>query len=396
MLARRPPRLLIDGAIAAVLCVTGQVEVFGRAEYDGAPVLPGPRPAAAVLVALLCLALLVRRRWPVASSATVLGLLGGASLVWGGAEAGTVFVAVLLTVYSGTAYGRRPGLVGALAGATAVVHLLRDPHVHGTGDVVFGLGLFAVAWVTGLAMRARHGSIGRLERHVDRLQREREEQIAAATAAERAAIARELHDIVAHAVSVVVIQAQVGRQALPARPEVTDQALLAVERTARDALVELRRLLTLLAGDATSTTSPTPSLAALDALVETLRASGLQVELERADDLPALPATVELTAYRVVQEALTNCLKHAPGARAVASVRQEAGGLVVEVADAGGGRAGSPGTGRGLIGMRERLALVDGTLEAGPTQTGFRVRAVIPTAVVDGPDTAAAVPQLAP
>jgi signal transduction histidine kinase len=223
---------------------------------------------------------------------------------------------------------------------------------------------------------ARTRSGAREERHT--------EQVAAATAAERAAIARELHDIVAHAVSVIVISAQAGSRALPAKIDVAAEVLTTIETSARTALAELRRLLTLLAADDESAaTAPAASLRHLPDLLEGCRRSGLDVDVD-LDDLPSLPPASDLAAYRVIQESLTNTLRHAPGATAKLSIRRDGKFLDIVAIDEGASvETAKPdagdGTGRGLIGMRERLAMVGGRLVgAGPHESGYRVHAIIP------------------
>lgn len=381
-------RQLGDAALAVALGAFGEVELFSGATYDHAPVLPGPTAVNAVLIVGFSVVLIWRRSRPLLACLVELGLLSAASLILGGAEAGTVFVLFIVVVYSGAAYARRPVLVAAAAAVTVLIHDLRDPHIHGPGDIAFVLGLVTVAWLIGRAVAARQHQIGRLEDHAGELERRHAAQVEAATAAERAAIARELHDIVAHAVSVVVIQAQAGSRALPERPEVAAEVLRTVESTGRSALDELRRLLTVLSGDVLAgdggdaPAAPAPSLAQLDTLLAGLRSAGLTVTMSRDLALPEPPAATQLAVYRVVQEALTNTLRHAPGASARVALHRRGGVLDVLVEDAGPtapGKGVRAGTGRGLIGMQQRLALVGGTLEHGrQAGGGYRVHAVVP------------------
>jgi signal transduction histidine kinase len=269
--------------------------------------------------------------------------------------------------------------------ASGTVHELRDPQVHGFGDAVWALGMLVIAWLVGWAVRARQQRIGVLEVAAVEAEARHAEQVAAATFAERAAIARELHDIVAHAVSVIVIQAQAGARALPANTALATRILEQIETTGRAALSELRGLLTLLADTASAPAAvqPAASLAQLDELIERCRASGLHVEVDIDMPLPRLSPMAELATYRVVQEALTNTLRHSPGAAAQLQLRQRGGLLEIHVEDDGAHRDPAEGTGggsgRGLIGMRERLALAGGQLaHAAATPTGFCVHAVVP------------------
>jgi signal transduction histidine kinase len=205
---------------------------------------------------------------------------------------------------------------------------------------------------------------------------------------ERERIARELHDIVTHHVSVIVIHAGAGLTALDRRPEGVRTSLEAIDRTSREALTDMRRMLGML-GDATGppnpdddARAPLPRLDRLGELIEEVRAAGLPVELSLDGEQRSLDAGVELSAYRIVQEALTNALKHAGGARARVRLTYGPRSIDIDVTDEGGGGrrdlGESGGGGRGLIGMRERVALYRGEFDAGPTPTGFRVHARLP------------------
>jgi signal transduction histidine kinase len=199
---------------------------------------------------------------------------------------------------------------------------------------------------------------------------------------ERARIARELHDVIAHGVSVMVVQADAARHGAAADDPDTLAALAAIERTGRESLRELRRLLGLLrSDDEDASLAPQPGVGDLPALVESVRAAGLPVDLRVDGDLPALAPGPDLAAYRIVQEALTNALRHAGPARATVRVTYAARALRLEIADTGnsnGSHRSSPGAGHGLIAMRERARLYGGTFAAGRRETGFVVTATLP------------------
>lgn len=372
-----------DVALALALCGAGEYELFAHVTYSGAPVWPGARAANAVLIPLLTMPLIARRKRPLAVCLVVFGSLAISSAVLGGGEATTEFLLFIATTFTGAAYTNRPVVIATAALLAGTVHEVRDPHVHGASDAVWALGLLAISFLLGRAVHARQHRIGSLEYEAAVAERRHADEVAAATAAERAAIARELHDIVAHAVSVIVIQAQAGTRALPARTDVAADVLETIESSARTALSELRRLLTLLSDDRTdATTNPVASLAQLPTLIDSCRRAGLSVELD-ADGLPPLEPATDLAAYRVVQEALTNTLRHAPGAAAAVTIRRRPDSIELVVTDNGGERRGassaSNGTQRGLIGMRERLAMVGGELvKAGPSASGYVVEAVLP------------------
>src|SRR5438067_8490269 len=264
------------GARALGLRALGQYEGWGGRSYDGGPVFPGPHIVNAVaVVPLLALPLAFRRRAPLLSCGIVLGTIGLASLVLGGAEATTEFVALLVSVYSATANAPRRYAVLAAALVVGAIHELRDPHVHGVGDLVFAGGLVAVAWLFGIAVHSRHGQISALEGETARLQIERDQQAREAVARERARLARELHDVVAHAVSVVVVQAQAGQRLVGRDDTGARQSLEAIEETARTALVEMRRLLGMLRAPEDEALTPQPGLDRIDELIVHVREAGL-------------------------------------------------------------------------------------------------------------------------
>jgi signal transduction histidine kinase len=246
------------------------------------------------------------------------------------------------------------------------------------------LGLLVATWAIGDNVRRRHAYLTRVQAREAAIEEEQQERARVAVAEERARIARELHDVISHNVSVMVLQAAAGADVFTTHPERSREALGSIETAGREALTELRRLLSVVqapAGEADGL-APPPGLARLPELVERVRATGLDVTLAVTGDAGTLPAGVDLSAYRIVQEALTNTLKHAHAEQA--RVALSFGGDVLELevvddgtaavqADAGAGR------GHGLIGMRERAAVFGGELEAGPRGGGgFAVRATIP------------------
>ncbi len=371
-----------DSMLAAALFVFGISELLLDERYEGRPAWPGPVLAGFVQVCVFTIPLGWRRVAPTLSSVTVLSGAAAASLLWGAAESTAAFLCLLLTIFSGIAYARRPVLVGLVAVAALAVHNAEDPSVRTVVDWFWSAGFAGVAVVLGAVVRSRQQRIVTLQADAQALSREYDERVAAATSAERAAIARELHDIVAHAVSVIVIQAQAGSRAVDDDPGTVRSTLRTIESTGRSALADLRRLLTLLSADEVSVVA-SPGLAHLPELVDGFRAGGLPVSLELPDGLLSLSGAADLASYRLVQEALTNTLKHAPGARAAVTVRCQDHHVELTVEDQGTAETPDPssieGTGRGLIGMRERVSLAGGTLRfAGPTAGGFRIRADLP------------------
>jgi len=252
------------------------------------------------------------------------------------------------------------------------------------GDLAFVLAFVGAPWAAGLALRLRQERERELTAENGRIRREQEERTRRAIAEERATIARELHDVVAHAISVTVLQARGARRKLGRDEAEVRRALDAIEHTNTQALGDMRRLLALLRdteGDAA--TAPQPSLARLDDLVADVGGSGLPVTVEATGDGRDVPPGVDLSAYRIIQEALTNVLKHAGPATATVRIEYGADDLRLAVTDTGGGAdAPAGGSGHGLVGIRERVAVVGGEVEAGPAPGGgFEVRARLPYSV---------------
>jgi signal transduction histidine kinase len=338
-----------------------------------------------VLLLLVTLPLAMRRRRPAATLLTTAGaLVLGALLVSHsqGVPVG-VFLALLLAFYSVGAHcdDRRSYFVGVVAvAAIAAADLARPGSFSASGSRPAAWLVFAIAWLVGRDLRRRRQRVADLEGRAVRLEREREEKAELAVAEERARIARELHDVIAHGVSVIVVQAQAGPHLLN-DPERVRGVFYSIESSGRDALAELRRLLGILrAGDQQLAIGPQPGLGSLQSLVEQVRASGLPVEMQIEGEPVHLPAGIDLSAYRIVQEALTNIVKHAGDARAEVVIRYRRHELELDVLDDGRGGAGSVnGSGHGLIGMHERVALYGGTLEAGTRDGGgYAIRARLP------------------
>ncbi|CAG6397673.1 Signal transduction histidine kinase [Actinacidiphila cocklensis] len=341
------------------------------------------------LAALTALPLALRRRYPVAAYASVMA----ATLVFHAAEQHTwrlheadtptvfTFVACLIAAYSAALYSpyRRLAMVALLVGGV----LMGTFHDLNVPDIAPGFVPFAVLVPVGLAANTVHTWRQRLRS----MEAEKEAATRLAVDMERARIARELHDVVTHNVSMMTVQAGAARTVLATEPELAREALLAVESAGRAAMAELRHVMGLLAmtsdpADAESAElAPQPGLGQVGVLAERVRGTGIPVELAVTGAPVPLPAGVDLAAYRVAQEALTNTVKHASGASVTISVDYLPGEVRIEVADTGGTpspTAGS-GNGRGLMGLRERLAVYGGTLDAGRRITGgYRVRAVIP------------------
>ncbi|MFE0068991.1 sensor histidine kinase [Nonomuraea sp. NPDC059023] len=353
----------------------------------GGPVgaMPSPEPVvpvpdedaglAVLLVVLGTLPLAARRRFPL----TTFWAVVPATLAMDGGETWITVLACVVAAYSALAHSRHR--VAAAAGLLLAAVLAGAAGADIVPSLPSWLGPYVVLLSAGaLAVFVRFWQRNR--ERLDALRRDRDEGARRAVQAERDRIAGELHDVVTHNVSVMVIQAGAARKVMDAHPEQSKQALVAIEASGRAAMAELRNVMGLLAAseELPGGLEPQPGIGRLDGLIERVRAAGLQVEARVEAGLQPLPPGVDLAVYRVVQEALTNTMKHAAGAAATVTVARAGDFLEVEVGDTGGGPAAGPGTGqgRGLIGLRERLALYGGTLETTSGPDGYRLRARIP------------------
>jgi signal transduction histidine kinase len=368
-------RHLFDLAVLVVAVVV-QIEVWAM------PV-PGPKLAVVPGMLLATLPLVLRRRFPFAAPACVLAALAAMTFAdpETTASSPTLLAALFLAFWSVGAHAEpRQAVAGLATGFAAIVVVIeRDPGVgwaDTSGHFLVGTGV----WLAALVLQRRGRRATELERRTARLESEREEWEGAAVAAERRRIARDLHDVIAHSVSVMIVQAGAARLLLAEAPGRAVGPLLAVEETGRQALAEMRRLLGMLRrGEAQAELAPQPGLAQLEALLAHVRAAGLPVELAIENEPRALPRGVDLAGYRIVQEGLTNARKHAGPAQAHVVVRYGQEALELEVTD--DGRAPTSGNlgGHGLVGMRERVVLYGGEFSAGPRAGGgYAVRVVLP------------------
>ncbi|MFI6789366.1 sensor histidine kinase [Nonomuraea sp. NPDC050383] len=390
-------RVLVRDTLPAVLVAGASVVLFGvhgRGQLGGPGVpVEGLREPDALGVALLllaCVPVAVRRRWPLTGLCAA--LLPETALEGLGYGTGLTGVAGLVMLYSVAAYRGLAVALGGLALAvvlyTASMAAGAGPPAAWSGHLVMIVALVAV-WGVGRSLRLRRAYMAELKDRAARLERARAADRRAARAEERSRIARELHDVVAHHVSVMTVQASAARRVLASDPELAGEALSAIEETGRMALTEMRNIVGVLRAGARAELGPQPGTRDLPALVEQMREAGLATGLTVQGPPGPIPAGVDLAAYRLVQEGLTNALRHAgAGATARVTVRHEPHELDVRVEDDGrgadggwgadGGR-GADGTGHGLVGIRERVALYGGILSIGPRPGGgFEVRARFP------------------
>ncbi|HEY1913949.1 MAG TPA: sensor histidine kinase [Streptosporangiaceae bacterium] len=368
-----------DSAVAVVLaaCTLPQLVHFAQNEY---------RLFGQILLfsVLLVIPLIWRRRFPLSvfAFAAVVALAQWIVNVRLAAD-------VTLLVYLYTVASRYPVRVGVLATsvieAGTLMAALRWPVTHlWIESFVLLSGLVVASLLLGISVRHRRNSLSALTQRAGQLERERDQQATIAAAAERTRIAREMHDVVAHSLSVMVTLSEGAALKQAAEPERAGMAMRQVSATGHQALDEMRRLLGVLrTEDASGSRQPQPGMAQIDGLLDQVRATGLAAELTVTGTQATLPPGAELTVYRIVQEALTNTLKHAVRpTRVGVAIVYRSGSVTVDVRDDGGHVRPAPGTtGHGLAGMRERAAVYGGTVSAGPDPAGgWRIRAHLPIA----------------
>jgi signal transduction histidine kinase len=357
----------LDVILAGALALASELEAWlGTASGSDQLVIAVAGPLMASTVA-------VRRRYPAGAGITAALLADVVAIAWKPPNVASFGIAWLCSIYALTVW--TTSRLFAI-GATALA-LPTFVAVAVSGEPKGGVSFTVITLVVMLLVRR---VVGDRERRAQMAERERDLVAREAVVEERARIARELHDVIAHHVSMIVLQAGAERRVLDGANDSTREVLETVERTGRSALTEMRRLLGMLRGDANEPLTPQPGLTDVPTLVTQLREAGLPVELEVEGHRRDLPVGIELSAYRIVQEALTNALKHAGDARASVKIRYGSESLELEIADDGAGaRTSVSGGGHGLVGMRERVALYGGRLDAGRRPSGgFAVRVLLP------------------
>ena len=378
---KRPSPIAIDVLVAIVACVAAELELALGHGIQGSAWVNALAAAGATLPIAL------RRRFPLGAAITVAAVVVVQEALNGDLIENSItpLFSATMVVYGVAAYcDRRRAFVGLVAVLALIWTdvLLADKTVG--GDFVFTALLVFGPWLVGRIVATRVELAAELSDKADRLEREQDKQAQLAVAQERSRIARELHDVVAHNVSVMVVQAAAARRMIDHDTTKAKDALGSVEQTGRAALKEMRRMVGMLGqGEDELLLTPQPSMDELDSLIERAREAGLEVDLEVEGERKRLESGVDLSAFRIVQEALRNTLKHAGPARATIKLRYGDDDVEVDVSDNGRGvRAATENgavTGQGLVGMRERVAMLGGEIEAGYREDGgFGVHARLP------------------
>jgi signal transduction histidine kinase len=372
----------------ALIVVALGIALAGAVISQGKKGDAGPRgPLWFDLLAMLALflPLFARRRFPFGAPATTIAAASASSFI-----DETLLPSAFVTFVAGCAAffllgllrERSQAFVGLALGLVVVSGVPHNDPSGGAGNYIWEGAFFVIAWTLGFALGRKLWEAVDARERADRAEQEREDQARLAVAEERARIARELHDVVGHAVSVMTVQAAGVRRLLKPEQEREREALLVVEQTGRDALAEMRRMVGVLRSlDEAPALAPQPSLEHVDKLIEQARNAGLPVELRVEGEPVQLPTGVDLTAYRIVQEGLTNATKHSQAEHAEVLVRYDNGHLEVTISDDGRGGGGGESGGHGLVGMRERVSVYGGELEVGPRpEGGFALRVRLPIA----------------
>jgi signal transduction histidine kinase len=373
--------MALDALVAVVACVVAELELALGSNING------PAWVNAIAAAGSTLPIIFRRRWPLGVVIAIAVVVVGQEALNGDLTENSVtpLLTFPMAVYAVAAYtDRRRALIGLGAAITFVwidVALSNNPE---SADFLFTALLVGGPWLVGRIVAARGELAMELRDKADRLEREQDKQSQLAVAHERARIARELHDVVAHNVSVMVVQAAAARRMIDHDAEKAKEVLGSVEQTGRSALKEMRRMVGMLGqADEELALAPQPSVDELEWLIERAREAGLDVDLTIEGEKRRLESGVDLSAFRIVQEALTNTLKHAGPARAEVTLRYGEHDVEVDVSDNGRGVPAAAGNGaeigQGLVGMRERVAMLGGEIEAGYRKDGgFAVHAKLP------------------
>jgi signal transduction histidine kinase len=379
---------VLDGGIA--LALLGLMTALLAAERPQAGEHP-TTPVAYLLVVLLTAPFVMHRRFPRTSLAICLAALILYAPGHFTAYPGLPIVALTFGI---SLHGsRRLALVTVIAAAAAMALALglQPPGVVTEGSWISSELGIVVAWLAGENLRSRRARWAELRARAERLEREREAEARRAVTEERLRIARELHDVIAHSMSVIAVQSAVGHHVMDTQPEQARHALAAIEATSRSAMTEMRRLLGILRqdGEPAGSLVPAPGLADLAPLVAQVREAGLSVWVHVEGERGPVPPGEDMSAYRIVQEALTNVIKHARSSNATVTVRYSPDSVALEIINdrtsehAAGAHVGPFSAGQGIIGMRERVAMFGGEFAAGPRpEGGFRVFACLPISEV--------------
>ena len=367
-----------DLALALVLAVVGLLETAFD-QWQSFDQWAGNPHVNAVVVPLTALTLTWRRRAPLAVLTAVLAGMAALSLGYGASQTSINVFVVAVAVYSAAAYCRSPLLAATLTALGVILRDSHDPKITTFSDHLWSWLFAGLAFAAGMATRYRQAHVSLVEQRSLAQETAHNQRLAEAVQDERSRIARELHDVVSHSLGIVVLQAGAAEQVLEDDPDRVRTVLESIRATGLEAIGEMGTLLNVIHPGADTSREPQPALTDLDLLVAKMRATGVDVNLHVEGRSRSLPAAVELSAFRIVQEGLTNSLKHAPSADVTVILRYCERELQIEVSDNGTGSQSNSGTRRGLTGIGERVAVFGGHLDVGPRAGGgWSLRAALP------------------
>lgn len=364
-----------DVLLALVLGVLVQFDIHGDPQWRG------PIWVNSLCMLFAALALVWRRAYPTVTCAVVVGAVAIPAALYGASDSPVALFMILVVAYTSAARSRSPLLASLILASGIALHDVRDPQIKSIGDWTYDSTILGLTFLVGLTSRWRQRRLEKAEHAIGERALELEALAAEASAEERRRMARELHDIVSHSLGIVVLQAGAAEAVLDTDPAQARQAMELIRRTGLEAINEMSRLLGLLRGEPEASRSPQPCLSDVAGLVERTRVAGLDVRLDIEGTPVELPAAIELSAYRVVQEGLTNVLKHAAGSPTRVVLRYTEDELEVSVRNESHGQSAgaAPSGGRGLPGLRERVAVFGGRFDAGPVDGGcWRLQAALP------------------
>lgn len=343
-------------------------------------IFPGSKVFNALFAFLSAGSLLWRRRFPLQVLAVVVASLSAQSLLAGSVESAATLLPLLFAIYSAATFGKSSGLIALLGFSGLAIFTLRDPQAKTAGDFVFTPILLSVGFILGRIVFAQRKKTALAEAHADSIWENHAEVVAASITQERTRIARELHDVIAHGVSVMALQAGAAESVIDRDSEAAKKSLRIIRETGHDVVREMTSLVSLLREEPPTILEPILTLESISLLVERLRRTGLHIEYENRAIGMHVSSAIELAACRIIQESLTNALKHAPLSLTKVELNHIEQDLVIDVLSENVPMTVRNEGGRGLIGMKERISFVNGVFDAGAFGGGWRVHAVIPTA----------------
>ena len=362
-----------DLGIALLLTLITQISIWQL------NVFPGPKILNSIFALLSTISLLWRRIYPLEVLALVVIALSAQSLFLGSTESAATMLPLMFAIYSAASHGKSALWIASLGLSGIVLFELKDPHAKTLGDHLFSPILVLVVYMFGRLIYLQRKRTSQAEIQAELIKQNHETIVADSISRERTRIARELHDVIAHGISVMALQAGAAESVIDHEPQAAKDSLKIVRETGRSVVGEMSSLVSLLRDDKSGTVDPIVNLQSLEFLIDQMRGVGLQIDFVNELKGEYLPSTIEHAIFRVVQESLTNAVKHALNSPTTVGILEENGWVDIEIFSKHIANVTESSGGKGLVGMRERIHFVSGTFEAGPFQGGWKVLARIPS-----------------